>query len=358
MKPSFNCSLAKEVIEQTICGDPKLAEADAVMARLFAASRTSAFGHGPSNELSVQRQWLKEREDCRVLDRQVYKSRAECLAGRYDNRNQELAVATLLSEPALALETLRKTDPDAAPLYEAIILYLNGPAEWTWDRSPERQRMLKLLQPYAEKFATDDDASFGRDILANSGIKGADDALKSELNFIEFLQISSAYLNSPPTPRSLPCAAIVRRPELLSASAATFGSTFDNFIFYPDCATTLPPLPRLDRLIKQIDNTWPDCDGTIRFSAYRTFRLAENEARVASLEEIHQLMKSPDARQRDRMPRLKGVPPTLVEAAIAELAAYYQRYQEATPAEARLFARLKVHDLVASGHSCGDVGEG
>ena len=47
-----------------------------------------------------------------------------------------------------------------------------------------------------------------------------------------------------------------------------------------------------------------------------------------------------------------------VERAIAELAAYYQTYQKAPPLDARHFARLKLHDIVASGHSCGDVGEG
>jgi len=356
--PSFDCALAKSAIDQTICGDPKLAEADVTMARLYAAARTSAFGHGPSGELAAQRDWLKEREDCRILDRRIHKSREECLAGRYDARNQELAVAALFAKPALALETLRKLDPEATPLYEAIILYANGPAGWTWDKSPERLRMLKLLEPYADRFRTDADMSFGRDILADSGIKEADDALKSEDNFTEFLQISSAYLKSGPTPRPLPCAAIVRRPELLHAADAMFGSTLDNFILYPDCATTLPPLPQFNRLIKQIDETWPDCEGTIRFSVYRLFGQAENEARVASLSEIHRLLASPDGRQRDRMPRLKGVSPAQVERAIAELAAYYQTYQKAPPLDARHFARLKLHDIVASGHSCGDVGEG
>ena len=359
VRPSFDCARATGAIDQAICGDPKLAEADAVMARLFAAVKISAFGRRPSNALPAQRAWLKDRDDCRVFNKEIYKSREACLATRYDNRNQELAVAALFAEPTLALETLRKTDPEAVPLYEAIILYVNGPAEWTWDKSPDRQRMLKLLAPYADRFMADEEASFGRDILANSGIKEASDALKSEDNFIEFLQISSAYLKSGPTPRSLPCAAIVRRPELLHAADAIFGSTLDNFIFYPDCETTLPLLPRLDRLIKQIDETWPDCDGTIRFSAYRLFRAAENEARVAALDEIHQLVSSPDGRQSNRaLPRLKGVPTAQVAAATAELAIYYKTYQRAAPADARVFARLKIFDLLSSGHSCGGFGEG
>src|SRR5207248_2340721 len=93
--PSFNCSGATDPIDLAICNDPKLAEADAVMGRLFAAVKVSAFGEGPSNELAAQREWLESRRTCRTPDRRVYPSRERCLSGFYERRNQALAVAAL-----------------------------------------------------------------------------------------------------------------------------------------------------------------------------------------------------------------------------------------------------------------------
>src|SRR6476661_8510428 len=78
--PSFDCSTAKNVIDKTICGDHELSEVDAVMARLYAASRASAFGRGPSNELAVQREWLKGREECAKPGNPGDESRWECLS--------------------------------------------------------------------------------------------------------------------------------------------------------------------------------------------------------------------------------------------------------------------------------------
>lgn len=352
--PSFNCSLAKSAIDKTICDDPKLAQADAVMGQLYAAAKTSAFGHGLSNEFAAQRQWLKEREDCGAFHKSVYKTRAECLSGRYEARNHDLAVATLFAGLPLALDTLRKIDPEAAPLYEAIVLYVNAPASWNLAGSPQRSRILQLLQPYFDDFRKDEQKGFGKDILQNEGISQPADALKSKHHFIQFLQIASAYLDGEPIPRPLPCAAIVRRPELIDASDAVFGSTLDNFILYPDCGETLPPLPQLERLNEQINKGWPDCEGSIRFSAYRFYSRAKNDARLASIGDINRFARSAEARRPMRMPKLRGVPLAAINAAVAELTAYYRTYQKAPLTEARAFARSKVRDIVASGRSCGE----
>jgi uncharacterized protein len=354
VKPSFDCAAANDVIDQTICGDAGLAEADVTMARLYAAARVSAFGQGASNEISAQRDWLKERADCRVVDKRIYKSRSECLTGRYANRNHELAVASLFTEPELAMATLRKLDPEAASLYEVIVTDASAPARTNWTTSPQRSHLLKLLQPYFDQFRTDEQLSFGRDILYDAKIRGPADTLNSEENLIEFLQITSAYLKTDPIPRPFPCAAIVRRPELLDATAAIFGSSLDNFIFYPDCWETLPATPQLERLRDQINKTWPNCDGTIRFSAYRMFGQTVNGARAAGAKEIVDYAKRVGTRRNVRTPRLEGVPPALAEAALAELATYYQTYQKIDAKSARIFATAMIHDMMASGHGCGE----
>src|SRR4051794_12611533 len=212
--PSFDCAAAKDTIDQTICGDSGLAEADRLMARLYSATKVSAFGRGPSNQLVRQREWLKERaKSCGAADIKPFKSQAECLNGYYTDRNHALAVAALFSEPELALATLKRLDPEAAPLYEAITLYANA-------RSPPSY----LLQPYFDKFQTDEARSYGRDILADDRIRSPAHELASEQKFAEFLKITSAYLRDDPIPRPFPCAAIVRRPGLLAATGPVFGS--------------------------------------------------------------------------------------------------------------------------------------
>jgi hypothetical protein len=131
-----------------------------------------------------------------------------------------------------------------------------------------------------------------------------------------------------------------------------FGSTLDNFIFYPDCATTLPPLPKFDALIKAINDGWPDCDGTIRFSAYRMYDQAQNEARIATPRDIEGFAKSKEDSAR-QIPSVGGVSVAKISAAISELALYYQKYQQVAAADARAFAKSKVRGLMADGHNCG-----
>jgi uncharacterized protein YecT (DUF1311 family) len=343
--PSFDCAAAKDTIDRTICGDSGLAEADALMARLYSATKISAFGRGPSGELAAQRKWLADRaKDCE-RPRTPWKTRGECLADYNKDRNHALAVAALFSEPDLALATLKRLDPEAAPLYEAIVLYATAP-------TLQRERIAPLLKPYFDKFNANDDLVFGRSILEEDKIRSPVDALQSEHKFTEFLEITSAYLGGDPIPRPFPCAAIVRKPGLLGAMGPVFGSTLDNFVFYPDCDTTLPPLPAFDRLIRKINDSWPDCDGTIRFAAYRGYDSAQMAARLAGPRELGAFARSAAGQGKARVRQVRGVPPTLVTATIGELAGYYQTYQKVSPATAKSAARAAVHDLMAGAHAC------
>lgn len=339
--PSFECSAAKTAIERTICGDAGLSETDALMGRLFAATKTSAFGRGPSGEVAVQRKWLADRaKDCEKPGT-PWKSTAECLADYNKGRLHELAVAALFTEPELALATLRRIDSDAAPLYEAITLYANAP-------SLPRAQIAPLLKRYFDKFNRNDDLVFGRSILEEDKIKSPADAVASEHKFVEFLMVTSAYLGGDPTPRPLPCAAILRKPALLGAMGPIFGSTLDNFVFYPDCDTTLPPLPAFDRMVAAINKSWPNCEGTIRFAAYRGYDSAQMSARLADPGQLAGFAKS-----NAKLRQLKGVSPALVSAAIAELATYYQTYQKVGPAMAKAGALGAVRDILSGAHDCG-----
>lgn len=352
--PSFNCAAAKGTVETTICDDPSLAEADALMARLFASVRVSAFGRGPSNELTAQRDWLKQREQCTDFKR-VYASREECLRGHYRDRNQALAVANLIVEPALALATLYKLDPETAPLFEAILIHVSEPPGSDWSRpalGTKRARLLNHLEGYFARFRTEERLSFGRAILEDAKIERAEDALKSDAHFSQFVQITSAYLGGEPTPRQMPCAAILKNPKLLDATGPVFGSTLDNFVIYPDCEETLPPLPGLGRLVDNVWKLWPDCEGSIRFASMRHFGTVVSGARVANRREIQAFARSREARRALAMPQRKGLSPKLASAAFEELAAYYGRYQGASPNEARLYAASMVREIGLSTDEC------
>ena len=342
-RPSFECVNAKTTIEREICRDPTLAEADSLLARLYAAVGVSAFGKGSSNEAAAQRQWLKDRETC---DHPNQDNLNSCLSYAYGNRNKALAVAALYSDPDLATVTLRKLDPEFAPMAEAIVLYASEPVGTDWQLSPlaqKRDSLLALLRPYQRNFEQDEMLSYGRDILDGEGIKTAEDAIKDENSFARFIQVASAYFREGPTPRSMPCGAIVRHPDLIDATDSAFGSTLDNFIIHPDCEETLPPLPQLATLIDRIIDGWPNCEGTIRFSAYRSFGAAVSKARLAT---------GADLGTSSRMPRVKGVSSALVDATIRELAGYYVANDRAPVAAASKLARQKVQAVMSSGRYC------
>jgi len=352
--PSFDCALARGTVETTICDDPNLSRADALMAQLFASVRVSAFGKGPSNEVGAQLKWLKDRQNCDKFGT-AYASREECLRTYYRDRNQQLAAAALFREPALALETLYALDPEAAPLFEAIQLFVSEPPKTNWSLprlSSKRARLLDRLEIYLAKFRSENDWSYGRDILEGEKIARAEDALSSDQKFAQFVQIASAYIGGDPVPRQLPCAAILKNRQLLEASGPVFGSTLDNFIIYPDCEETLPPLPALDRLVDNVWKLWPDCEGTIRFAGYRMFGLTVSGARVANGNDIRIFVKSRDARQGLALPQRKGLSPKLTQAAFKSLTGYYQRYQGVSNREAQLYAASMVREIGHGSDEC------
>ncbi|OYU68693.1 MAG: hypothetical protein CFE28_00955 [Alphaproteobacteria bacterium PA2] len=329
---SFDCALARAAIEVEICRDPVLSEADSLMGRLYFQAKTSAFRSGPSNQLGFQRTWARERQDCLTPEKVAAKAVRDCLRSRYEARNRELAVATVLSDPPTGLDVLDRLDPKAAPLYRAIRTYVRTPSETAY--------LTRLLKPYFDRMASDEAQGYGQGILADEKILKAQDMLGSDHRFAMGLKILSAYLDGPLT---LPCEAVLNRPGLLETVQPIFGSTLDNFIPRTDCVAALPPLPKFEALVMQIYKGWPECEGTIRFAAYRTFDAEVEAARLAD--------GSGKVRTRPA-PRLKGVAPDAIAAATTELAKYYQTYRLLPPAKAQATAFGSVHQILASGHAC------
>lgn len=332
---SFDCAQAKAAIEVEICKDPVLSEADGVMGRLYSQARTSAFRSGPSNQLSLQRAWLKKRQDCLTPEIIAARTVQACMKSRYDDRNRELAVATVMSDPPTGLDVLDRLDPKAAPLYRAIRTYVRTPSD--------RAGLIRLLKPYFDRMASDEAQGYGKDILADVKITRPEDMLVSDRNFATGLKVLSAYLDGEGGPLTLPCEAVLDRPGLLETVQPIFGSSLDNFIPRTDCAAALPPLPKFESLVMQIYKGWPECEGTIRFSAYRTF---DGEVEAARLADGSGKLRTKPA------PRLKGVAPDMVTGATAELAKFYQTYRFLPPAKAQATAFGSIQQVLASGHAC------
>lgn len=335
---SFDCAKARSAVDKAICADAAVAREDADMARLYAAAGSSAWGKGRSNQLPAQREWIGDRDTCGHLHGKDATPVGRCLLSAYQQRNRDLAVALLFADRALALPVLRRVDPEGAGLYEAIALYVAR--EQGWDRA-----VTALVTPYWTRLQSDESASYGRDIVADT-IRGPQDVVRSDEDFGAFAYIVSAYFGGVggTVGAPFPCAALVRRPGLLSAVTPRFGSTLDSFAFYTDCGSTQPPQPRFDAFLSSLTQVDPDCEkGTIRFAMYKSAALDPTSAGLGFPLPQGQLKGRP-----------QSIKPTLGSAAIAELADQYWRYAGLTKAEADKRARGWIARLQRAKQTCGE----
>lgn len=349
--PSFSCTSAGTAIERAICADPVLAAQDRTMAQLFAVAKQGALGNGASNQLAAQRTALQDMRACAAP--RASEPVAACLSTGYAARNQELAIAALLAAPARALPVLRANDPVFAPILEAVQLWAEAPVDANWsapERARSRARIATLLIPYLKALQTNADQSYGNAILTDPAgdrivVRTIDDLFRSERHFAAFLNVLGPYLDEPKLPgmpRDLPCAAIVRHPQLLAATGPVFGSTMDNFVLRNDCHDSLPPLPALDALVKKLYAAWPPCEGTIRFALYRGFSQDVDRARLGL---------APATNDR-ALPKRKGVGAADVAAAERALAAYYVAHLHAAPTAAATKARRALLPILAGAQAC------
>lgn len=349
--PSFPCSSATTAIEKTVCADPKLSALDRQMAQLFALAKQGAFSTGTSNQLPAQRTALQEMGACAAA--RASQPIAVCLKEHYVVRNQELAIAALIKAPTTALPVLRAGDPAFAPILEAVQLWSEAPMDANWsapERAQGRDRITALLQPYLTTLQTNAGQSFGSSILSDPGTDGVavrkiDDLFRSERHFAAFLNVLGPYLEEPKLPgmpRDLPCAAIVRHPKLLDATGPVFGSTMDNFVLGNNCSASLPPLPSLDAIVTKLNARWPECQGTIRYAAYRTFNRAVDQARLGF---------APVAKTWS-LPARKGVTKADTATVQADLTAYYVANLHQTPSVAAKMALDALLGIMQNAHAC------
>lgn len=330
--PSFSCAGAKD-LEATICADPGLSAADRRLARLYGDVRTDVLGVGPSGQLAVQRQWLKDlNTDCagKTWTKQ-FKSQAECIRGHYDTRLQDLAVSALLQDHDAAMAELRRLVPHDAPVYEAIYLYA------TIDNP--QTRIAKVAAVLAPVYAAIPDKKAVFSEL--DGPETPQAAAGSDKAFVLFAQLYGGTLD---TPLSWPCAAIPRRPGLIDGMGALWGSTRDNFLPQDDCLAMAPQVPAFTNFIDAVAKDAPICDGTLRFGGYRD----RNRLEVAALLYRPEAWKGQKLEKpnRDEARYLKGHGRALVDAEAA-LARHYETVfklsHDRAVSEAALITGLTAH---------------
>ncbi|WP_365705913.1 lysozyme inhibitor LprI family protein [Novosphingobium sp.] len=345
--PSFSCASASTVVERAICASPALAHEDAVMARLYAAAKRGARGDGQSGHGAAQLAWLKERAACKDFVRAAFPTRADCLMARYRDRNIELATAALFTNRDAALATLRRLDPAGATLLEALTIYALQPGSSNWSSPALRQdraRIAELLGPPWRQLGGDPAQGYGSGILASDGIVSLDDALKSPATFAQTIKVLATYAEGARTPLLFPCEVLLRHPDMIELEQPLYGSSLDNALPQSNCEAVLPPAPRLAVLDRAIWDSWPECDGTIRYLFYRAYG-AKFDAVLLGQPAARAFSKRP-------MPRRKGISATALAAVQQELAARYAAFGYA-PSAARATARERLVDMLSTAHKCG-----
>lgn len=347
-EPSFDCAKASSAVERAICNDPVLSTEDTVMARLYTSARISVTGRGPSGQVQAQTEWLRRRASCEKSDPKTETTRSECLLASYRQRNAELALGAIPADRDFALKTLNRLDPQSAPLVEAMVLYADQPPGSNWNSAvmaAPRSRIMTVLEATWTRFNGDENTSFGREILKDSGITGTAEMFKGDHDFAYAIGILGTYSQSETGPATFPCSVLLRNPQLISAEGPFFGSSLDNFIPVSNCQTAMPPLPALDALVKAIWATWPQCEGTIRFAGYRSFATSVDAARIGQPIEAKVGTKA--------LSRIRGVKSTMVIAAQNALAAHYRANLGLSPAKALATAHARIGDILSGAHECG-----
>jgi uncharacterized protein len=343
----IDCSKAINYMDKIVCTNADIKAQDATMAELYAVARVSMFGKGPSGEIFKQKTWLYNRKDCLPLAKD---KRTSCVLDQYKARNLQLAFSAMPKVPEAALKVLREQKIKTEPVYEALTIFASEPDGSVWfspDLQANQAKIIDLISPVIEDLKTEGDAEhpnkrFATQLLGDAGISKASDVFASSGDFAGFLRAATFESQTP-----LPCGYVITRQALLDSTNANFGASPDNFIMISNCSITAPPTPKFQTLLKKIWDSWPNCEGTIRFGAYRNFNVSADRVLSPSLRVIddYKITKVEDQ-------GLIGVNKKNIRAAELEMTAYYVKYLGATQSKAAQFAKGQIIELMSAAHQC------
>ena len=243
------------------------------------------------------------------------------------------------------------------PVFEAMSIFASEPdgSDWTNPKlETKRKSILDLTMPIfqtLQKGDADDSNTYGqvnKDLLDDAGLKTPEDILKSSKSFGGFLRAATLGTEN----IKLPCGYVTSHPGLLAATESYFGSAMDNQVINSDCVATAPPTPQFTALVKEINDGWPQCDGTIRFAAYRSFGVAVDEALAPSEQLIEEFAPTKSNHKPEKAPALSGVSKSAIQSSTRELADYYVKYLKVTPDKAAIYATAKIDHVLKTGQQC------
>jgi uncharacterized protein len=333
--PSFDCAGAADV-EAAICRDPVLSADDRRLQAFYARARPGVLGNG-SDQLAVQRRWLKDRDaHCAqaAWRKSGAKTQRDCIASAYDERLGRLAVAALLASPTDSLAEIRRTNPAAAPIYEALAAYVTLP-----DPAARTRKVEALLAPAYGMI----DAQTRAELQDRKEPVSPKLAAASDSGFALFFDVSAMFGG---TDLTWPCAALLRRPGLVEGLGPFWGGAIDGQVPGSDCAETLPPAPEVEALGRRALDAQPVCDGTIRFSTGRGYAQLLDAIRMHRTE-IWRTGARGTAPGRAEA-RFRAAHKASIAAADQALAAYYRRVFAVPAAAAGHDARTGLDALVAA----------
>ena len=260
--PSFDCSMPFE-IEALICGDPELSAADRRLAAFYVIAKAGVLGRG-SNQLAVQRHWLKQRDtSCANGAWKInFKSLRSCVVGEYDERLEQLAIADLMARPKESLAEIGRISPKALPLYQAALDYA------AIDDPDRRIEVVEAdLTPVYATMDANTRAHMGPPYHSPAT---AHEAAASDGNFSTFFVVY-ATLGLDHQGLAWPCAVLVKRPNLIAGLGSHFGGAIDGNIPGSDCEAALPPTAEVTALANEANRAQPFEQGTLRFSTGRDY---------------------------------------------------------------------------------------
>jgi hypothetical protein len=341
-------------INSALLHDPKLVAKDRLMSVFLALDRVSAFGIGPSSEQTEQVKWLNQRvADWKMFrDEDYWKWGKYCsseklhkfLSYEYDWRMHDLALAALFRKPTLALKELARFDHAnagdhhaTAPIYAAIYQYATI-------KSPQARTVAvsKIMAPYFNKIRKN-----RWSLESINGILNVREAASTDSRFSHLLDDLSVRYTMPLV---IPCAALIRRPGLSEALKPQFGGAIDGSLPTSDCATTLPPLPKLEELKSAVVALQPFCQGTIRFTLWKAY-----EADILSVR-LHNVKLRPVDDVAAKVANFRSTHSALVSAAEAEMTRYYTRYFGVNRALANQQAIEAVNLVISGGYNLCEEG--
>ncbi len=341
--PSFNCAKPSEV-EAEICRDPVLSAADKRLAFFYDIAKAGAIGRG-SNQLARQREWLRGRD--KACAKGAWKNSTrnahDCLVDEYDERLEQLAVATLLVMPNESLAELRRIRPRAEPLYKAALDYAS---------IDDPKRRIEVVEADLAPIFSTMDANTREHLTLPPYYNAATarDAASSDANFAAFFSIYATLANDDNNSMTWPCAVLIKRPGLIVGLGSYFGGAIDGRIPSSDCDAVLPPTSEFAALSAAAYGAQPACEGTIRFSTGRDYVKLEDAVRLHRTE-VWETKDPPDA-ESDKEPPDPAVSAwrrsheTEVGKAEAALESYYIKDFGVEPKQARRDAWSAIDELI------------